>query len=196
MEEDEFGEYLDYVDPSEVFVKHYSADLGKGLEKYFLRIESWLQDNPARNVPLVLIGEGEAKKSMLIKWMLFHEERESRTRDIKFIHFASLGGSHSNYAFMIYRLLVKLRESLNITQKIELQEEKLRRYFNYWLEVCDRKLERQLIEGETDYRQIIVILEGIDCFLDDSGNESVIPFWLPELLPPRIRFIVTARKHS
>jgi hypothetical protein len=52
-----------------------------------------------------------------------------------------VGGNNSNYFYAIYRILVKLRELLNIGQKVELLEEKLRKYFAYWLDVCNSYIE-------------------------------------------------------
>ena len=33
-----------------------------------------------------------------------------------------------------------MQEAFNIDQKVELVEEKLRKYFNYWLDLCNRKV--------------------------------------------------------
>jgi hypothetical protein len=45
---------------------------------------------------------------------------------------------------------------LNIKQKVELQEEKLRQFFEYWLRICDRELENQIInDAEVLYNQVM-----------------------------------------
>lgn len=56
-------------------------------------------------------------------------------------HFASLGGSNTNYFYAIYTLLTKIREQFNVKQKVELLEERLRKKFFYWLDVASRKIE-------------------------------------------------------
>lgn len=61
--------------------------------------------------------------------------------DLVLSHFASLGGSNTNYFYAIYTILTKIREHLNIKQKVELLEERLRKKFSYWLDVASRKLE-------------------------------------------------------
>jgi hypothetical protein len=33
-----------------------------------------------------------------------------------------------------------MKEAFNVNQKVELLEEKLRKYFHYWLELCSRKM--------------------------------------------------------
>ena len=33
-----------------------------------------------------------------------------------------------------------MKEAFNVNQMVELLEEKLRKYFHYWLELCSRKM--------------------------------------------------------
>lgn len=44
------------------------------------------------------------------------------------------------YSEILYKITMQLRKLLNINQKVELNEEKLRQYFSYWLEVADDKI--------------------------------------------------------
>ena len=78
---------------------------------------------------------------------------------------------------------------MNIKQKVELLEEKLRKNFYYWLDLCSRKILKEVtFDGD-----IIIIIEALEQFKDpDSGLESNLRFWLPRVFPNRIRFIVTA----
>lgn len=57
------------------------------------------------------------------------------------MHFASTGTKSSNYFYAIYRILIQLRESLDLDQKIELLEEKLRRFFGYWLDLANQRIQ-------------------------------------------------------
>ena len=44
---------------------------------------------------------------------------------------------------------------------------------------------------------IIIVIEGIEHFKDaETGRESNLKFWLPKVLPDRIKFIITAEKSS
>jgi hypothetical protein len=110
------------------------------------------------------------------------------------MHFATTGGNSNNYFYALYRILVKLRETLNIGQKVELHEEKLRKYFSYWLQVCNDTIENQVINNpEIIYEKIILVFEGIDYFADrDTNREGNIAFWLPKYFPKHIKVIVTA----
>ena len=91
-----------------------------------------------------------------------------------------------------------MREELNIDQKVELHEEKLRKYFSYWLDVCSERIEQQAIKNlDVQYNKIILVFEGIDYFLDrNSGKEGNIAFWLPQYFPKNVKVIVTADRES
>ena len=75
-------------------------------------------------MPLVIEAEeGVGKKTLLVKWMLYHQETSTQDfKDVVITHFASAGGTNSNYFYAIYRILIKLREAFNINQKVELLE--------------------------------------------------------------------------
>lgn len=90
-----------------------------GLDKYFLQIEEWLKDDTSDNIPLVIeADEGVGKKTLLVKWMEYHEQNNpsvhiiihvKKYSDYIIAHFATTGGNNSNYFFAIYRILIKLR---------------------------------------------------------------------------------------
>ncbi|CAK69854.1 unnamed protein product (macronuclear) [Paramecium tetraurelia] len=183
----------------------YTIDFrtASGLDRYFLEIEDWLDEEKSlhQNTPLVLeADDGIGKKTLLVKWMEYHaKNKKGRYQDYIIPHFATQSGKNSNYFFAIYRILIKLRETLNIKQKVELVEEKLRRYFHYWLEICSRELEQQFLNGaKVIYDKVILIFEGIDNFRDmlDVHREANVSFWLPKYFPKNIKVIVTAEKNS
>ena len=108
-------------------------------------IEEWLNmDTPTQdNKPLLIEAEpGAGKKTLLVKWYEYHQSLNGnrRNNDLMILHFATTGGNNSNYFYAIYRILIKLREELNIDQKVELHDEKLRKYFAYWLDVCNQRI--------------------------------------------------------
>ena len=59
--------------------------------------------------------------------------------DIILTNFASNGANH-NYHNVLFELITKLRNIFNISQKISLVNEKLRKFFIYWLKLCNKKL--------------------------------------------------------
>lgn len=76
---------------------------------------------------------------------------------------------------------------------MELVEEKLRKYFYYWLDVCSRKIKKNVLYDAN----VIIVLEGIDLFVDsETGEEPSTKFWLPKTFPERIKCIVTVNPNS
>lgn len=127
-------------------MEYYNHQSTFGLEKYYIEIEDWLaRDVPEDedNLPLVIQSqEGVGKKTLIANWIKFHQANTKQNfPDIVIPHFASAGGNNANYFFTIYRILVKLREIFNIKQKVELLEEKIRKNFDYWLSLCQTKME-------------------------------------------------------
>ena len=79
-----------------------------------------------------------------------------------------------------------------------MHDEKLRKYFAYWLDVCNQRIENQAIKNlDILYNKIILVFEGIDYFLDkNNGREGNIAFWLPRVFPKNVKVIVTADRDS
>lgn len=124
-------------------LEFYKKQPGSCLEKYYLMIEEWLNlEVPAEdNTPLLIEGEpGAGKKALLSKWYDYHKTLKGRKNDLMILHFGTTGGNNSNYFYALYRILIKLREELSIDQKVELHDEKLRKYFAYWLDVCNQRI--------------------------------------------------------
>ena len=74
----------------------------------------------------------------------------------------------------------------------------MRKYFAYWLDVCDQRIENQAIKNlDVLYNKIILVFEGIDYFTDrNNGKEGNIAFWLPKFFPKNVKVIVTADRES
>merc|ERR1712183_119833 len=107
-------------------MEYYKNQKTFSLEKYFIRIDDWLQKKveQEKNYPLLIVSHsGVGKKTLLVQWIGYHNKTSYKHyKDIVISHFASAGGNNSNYFFTIYRILVKLRELFNIKQKVELLE--------------------------------------------------------------------------
>jgi hypothetical protein len=108
-------------------------------------------DKAEDNKPLLIeADDGFGKKALLVNWMNYHAKREAATqvvrhyqkyKDVVVPHFASVGGNSQNYFYTIYKILVKLRDIFNIKYKVELLEEKIRKYFPFWLDLFQSKIE-------------------------------------------------------
>lgn len=147
---------------------------------------------------MVISGkEGSGKKHLITNWIKFHKEKEEKSnrrfQDLIIPHFHSGGGNDKSYSFALYNVLIKLKEHLDIHQKIELETEKLRRYFSFWLDVSSRKLSKRIVDDS----QIVLVIEGADKFINIQSLEFIpLDFWLPTIFPDRIRCIITVDSDS
>lgn len=190
-------DYTMYIDSSEIVKNQYLEEGSAGLERNFFNIEDWLktETSPEENVPLIIESEDKSDAMrQIVNWIKWHNKHDKKKcQDTILTHYASIGGNNSNYFYAFYTILIKLREKQNIKQKVELVEEKLRKNFLYWLDVCSRKV----IKNTVYDGNIIIILEGVENFIDfDTRKESSIKFWLPKTFPNRIKVIVTCEPKS
>ena len=51
-------------------------------------------------------------------------------------------------------------------------------------------------EQGSDIKRVILIIDGVDQFLDDQYQKEEIPDWLPGEFPPNVKMIVTANVNS
>lgn len=133
------------VRDSDTIIEYYRQQGAFGMDKYFVAIEDYVKRDFEReedNKPLVIqAGEGVGKKTLFVKWMDYHEQhRMTKYKDVMIAHFASTGGSNTNYFYTIYRILIRLRDIFNVKYKVELLEEKIRKYFTFWLNLFESKM--------------------------------------------------------
>jgi hypothetical protein len=92
-----------------------------------------------------------------------------------------------------------LREALKINQTVDLLEEKIRKYFAYWLDICSSEIQKQQVIycSQDIYSKIVIVIEGVDKFTDfETGKEANIAFWLPEFFPKNVKVICTVDENS
>jgi hypothetical protein len=59
--------------------------------------------------------------------------------------------------------MFKMRLHFDIKQKVEVNEEKIRRYFSYWLDITSQKIEKENIGYDTAEKQVlIIVIDGIE----------------------------------
>jgi hypothetical protein len=137
---------------SEAIVEYYRHQHVFGLDRYFVMIEDYINTDfadPHDNKPLLITGDdGTGKKNLLVNWMEYHKARqhtvvvveEQMFPDVIMVHFASAGGTNTNYFYTIYKMLVKLRDIFKIGFKVEMMEEKIRNSFPFWLQLLENSI--------------------------------------------------------
>ena len=76
---------------------------------------------------------------------------------------------HSNYAQILYQLFNQLRTSFNITQKVEVVEEKLKVLFTRWLEMISEKIK----DGGTHFNNVLLVFDSIDKVSDGRYKDDI-----------------------
>ncbi|CAD8113421.1 unnamed protein product [Paramecium primaurelia] len=167
----------------------------EGLEQFHFRIEEQFYKVKQNKVLLIHEKEGDDLQTMISYWI---QEHQQRNRDLIIPYFVE--HENQNHYYAIYYILTKLRAVFNITQKVELESEKLKQYFEYWLNLCSRELGNQLYNDcKVAYKRVynivllrvIIVIQGIDKFY--SGGEVRVSSWLPKILPDNIKLIASAR---
>jgi hypothetical protein len=194
--------HLFYSSSSKSTIAHYHhKPFFSGQEKHIHKISSFIENDSVPNKPLVFKTEpGCGIKTMLVNWQKSQASNSYRKeKTLSIMHFASNGSNNRNYFYSLYRIIIKLRESLKLKQNVDLLEENIRKFFAYWLDICSAEVEKQLVIycAQEIYHKIVIIIEGVDQFIDsETGKEANIAFWLPETFPKNVKVIVTASKGS
>merc|ERR1711976_109886 len=66
-----------YVETSDVIMEYYKNQKTFSLEKYFIRIDDWLQKKveQEKNYPLLIESHsGVGKKTLLVQWIEYHNK--------------------------------------------------------------------------------------------------------------------------
>ncbi|CAD8127492.1 unnamed protein product [Paramecium sonneborni] len=170
----------------------------EGLEQFHFRIEEQFYRVKQNKVLLIHEKEGDDLQTMLAYWI---QEHQQRNRDLIIPYLVE--HENQNHYYAIYYILTKLRAVFNITQKVELESEKLKQYFEYWLNLCSRELGNQLYSDcKVAYKRVyliillrvIIVIQGIDKFY--SNGEVRVSSWLPKILPDNIKLIASAKQGS
>lgn len=107
------------------------------------------------------------------------------------MHFSKRNSLDTNYYLVLYKFLNKLRDEFDIRTKLEITEEKIRGLMTRWLESANEKI----VQGQINYRRIVIIVDGVDKFVDSTGKEER-PDWLPYDMPSHVKAIYTANSES
>ncbi|CAD8127308.1 unnamed protein product [Paramecium sonneborni] len=158
------------------------------LEEFNFQIEEWLYKQKQNRALFISEEDGNDIQFVLSHWM------QKLNKDMVIAYFVE--HENQNYAHAIYYMLSRLKGLFNISQKVEIEGERLKQFFQYWLEFYNREIQNQvLFDSKCLYKRLILIFQGIDRFRDSNG-EIRASYWLPKTLPDNIKVIVTARMDS
>lgn len=121
------------------------------------------------------------------------ETCQKEFKDVIIPNFITSAPNEYSANYIIYKIIIRLREIFNIRRKLDLSEEKLRTNFYYWLDLASRKIKKlKYFDGD-----LVIVIEGANYICDhDRHVETSLKFWLPKTLPDRVRLILTLNDDS
>ncbi|CAK66320.1 unnamed protein product (macronuclear) [Paramecium tetraurelia] len=174
-------------------LKHQVPD---NLEEFSFQIEEWMYKQKSNRALFISEEDGNDIQFLISHWI------KKMNKDLIIPYFVE--HENQNYHHAIYYVLSRLKAQFNISQRVEIEGEKLKQFFQYWLEFYNRELQNQVFcEAKCVYKRVpnyykiklILIFQGIDRFRDSNGEVRV-SYWLPKVLPENIKVIVTGKTDS
>lgn len=159
-----------------------------GGEKYLSKLDKYINDEDVSQ-PLTVTGEpGSGKSALLATWAKKH--MAENTGDILFYHFVGCEPKSSTRTNLLLRLVENMH--LLLTSKeydgsIVLDEKELLATFE---DLLSKKLESE----EHRNKRLIIIVDRINQMRSSRTSKRL--FWLPKILPKRMRVIVTVTNGS
>ncbi|KAL4512864.1 hypothetical protein ABPG72_017549 [Tetrahymena utriculariae] len=163
----------------------------KNIEKYILYIEEWFnrKEENDQNKPLAVVCPDIYHGSTLLShWIKFHEEKDIKpNKDIIISHFSIKNQVENEYCYCIFKIVSQIKNLFNVKTRIQTDEEKLRMFFSYWLDIASQK-----ISEISDQMKIILVIDSIDFLIDGSESKIVHTFlWFPKVFPKQFKVIVS-----
>lgn len=171
------------LSPGEDFVYVQDAALFTALDEYCDEQSMGTTKPPL----LVTAWSGGGKSALLANWKLRHERQGQRTRSAaqhKFIFWHAVGCSRPSIQVhaMLRRLMTELAEYFDIARPVPKDDERLSWDLPRFLELAAKK------------GQVILLLDGVQNL--SAGNAESGFKWLPLVLPPNVRVILSATVHT
>ncbi len=126
--------------------------------------------------PLVILGESGAGKSALLANWARHFQAE-HPGELVVLHFIGVTHASTDWAAMLRRILQELKRHFGLPQEIPEQPAALRSAFPNWLNMAAAR------------GRVILVLDALNQLDDRDGAPDLV--WLPDLLPPKVRLILS-----
>ncbi|KAH3766652.1 Tetratricopeptide repeat protein [Pelomyxa schiedti] len=153
-------------------------------DKYNAELDSFASSNTVVGVCAVIGSTGMGKSALLANWIVRYNRHHPEFPCV--IHHVGASASSTSHCLMLRRCLNDLLSQLgDTTDSIPKDDE-------YMIAKLPQVM--QQIAQRNKRSKIILVLEGIDK-LDDTDNSSDL-LWLPKILPPEIRLIVSTTPSS
>lgn len=144
-----------------------------GRQEYFDRLDDHASGTGS---PLVVLGEsGSGKSALLANWAFRYREKYPDT--FLLTHFIGSSTDSADYAAMLRRIMMEIKERYDLQNDIPDTPEELRAQFPNWLSMAAAR------------GRFILVLDALNQLeVKDNALDLV---WLPEFIPPEVRLIVS-----
>lgn len=106
-------------------------------------------------------------------------------------HICKVSNADSGYHTTLFRLCNKIKENFSMSEKVRVTEDALRSNFLLWIALAIEK-RKELHAGMGN---LVLIIDGVDKFVDESGKEDSSD-WMPTEFPPNVRVIYSCARNS
>ncbi len=144
-------------------------------------------------LPLVILGEsGSGKSALLAHWVKRYQERIQHDISIEekisessllkhqpliLVHFIGATVESTDYVAMLRRLMGEFKRHFGIEHEIPEKPEEIRTVFANWLHIAAAR------------GKVILVIDALNQLEDRDGSQDLV--WLPPVIPPQVRLIVS-----
>jgi tetratricopeptide (TPR) repeat protein len=159
-------------------VEHEAFALSKhksyiGRDEYFERVDKHVQDD---SPPLLLLGDsGSGKSAFLANWVV--KFRKNHPDEPLIMHFIGATPFSADWAMMLRRIMGELKRLFNITDRIPVSPDDLKKAFAEWLHIASSK------------GRLVIILDALNQLEDQDNALDLV--WLPPVIPENIRLVLS-----
>lgn len=176
-----------------------------GRPEYFDRLE---EHATGGGLPLVVLGpSGSGKSALLANWAL--RRGAAHAEELLILHFIGSSPASCDWAAMLRRIMGELKRHFDIDEDIPDKPDALRVTFANWLSMADSQMShwsagitqqlqklsgwaRQIVGRPKKFplpNRLLIVLDAVNQLDDHEGALDLV--WLPPVIPPRVRLIVS-----
>ena len=155
-------------------------------EEHFSVLDEHCDSEHGPNIFTVLGDPGHGKSALLANWAERRMAQNATKPQGSFLfqHFADTT-QHDKLSKMLHRLESALREFFQLRLEVRKTPDQLKWDLPRFLEAASKRAQIP----------IVIVIDGLSILRMESGEEADPMMWLPRLLPPQIRVVVSVTEH-
>ncbi len=144
-----------------------------GRDEYFKQVDKHVRDD---SPPLVVLGDsGSGKSAFLANWVI--KFRKNNPDEPLIMHFIGATPFSADWAMMLRRIMGELKRLFNITERIPVSPDDLKKAFAEWLHIASAK------------GRLVIVLDALNQLEDQDNALDLV--WMPPVIPENIRLVLS-----